>query len=140
MLYWSWCRDSSFDYLNKCTGTVLVLSIRIHQRLAHCTLPDHQKDHTMKTLFDKESLTIQAGQVVSGIAPCEHILRVTRGLVWLTVEGLPEDYWLHAGQTFRLSPGLLVVIEADQQACIETRSEDVGAAGATSRKSPLLQA
>lgn len=78
----------------------------------------------MQTLFDKELLTIQAGQVVSGIAPCNRILRVTRGRVWLTVEGLPEDYWLDAGQTFRLYPGPLVVIEADRQASIEMLSEN----------------
>lgn len=67
----------------------------------------------MRGLFTNGSLTIGAGQAVSGIARKPQALRVVSGRVWLTLEGVPHDYWLHAGDTFEVMPGRLVVIEAD---------------------------
>jgi hypothetical protein len=67
----------------------------------------------MRGLFTNGSLTIGAGQAVSGIARKPQTLRVVSGRVWLTLEGIPHDYWLHTGDTFEVTPGRLVVIEAD---------------------------
>ena len=67
----------------------------------------------MRGLFTNGSLTIGAGKAVSGIARKPQTLRVVSGRVWLTLEGIPHDYWLHAGDTFEVTPGRLVVIEAD---------------------------
>ncbi|HCE09942.1 MAG TPA: hypothetical protein DIT28_10440 [Oxalobacteraceae bacterium] len=67
----------------------------------------------MRGLFTNGSLTIGAGQAVSGIARKPQMLRVVSGRVWLTLEGVPHDYWLDAGDTFEVMPGRLVVIEAD---------------------------
>lgn len=67
----------------------------------------------MRGLFTNGSLTIGAGQAVSGIARKPQMLRVVSGRVWLTLEGVPHDYWLDAGDTFEVTPGRLVVIEAD---------------------------
>lgn len=67
----------------------------------------------MRGLFTNESLTVGAGQAVSGIAGRAQILQVISGRVWLTQEGVPHDYWLYAGETFEVTPGRLVVIEAD---------------------------
>lgn len=67
----------------------------------------------MRGLFTNGSLTICAGQAASGIARKPQMLRVVSGRVWLTVEGVPHDYWLDAGDTFEVMPGRLVVIEAD---------------------------
>lgn len=67
----------------------------------------------MRGLFTNGSLIIGAGQAVSGIARTPQTLRVVSGRVWLTLEGVPHDYWLHAGDTFEVAPGRLVVIEAD---------------------------
>lgn len=41
-------------------------------------------------------------------------MRITSGRVWITVEGSALDYWLHAGDTFAVMPGRLIVIEADR--------------------------
>lgn len=67
----------------------------------------------MRGLFTKESLTVATGQAVSGIARHAQTLRVTGGRVWITEEGTPHDYWLFAGETYAVTPGRLVVIEAD---------------------------
>jgi hypothetical protein len=68
----------------------------------------------MRGLFTNSSLNIQAGQAVSGIAANPHTLRINSGRVWITVEGIRQDYWLRAGDTFTVVPGRLIVIEADK--------------------------
>lgn len=68
----------------------------------------------MRGLFTKQVLSIPAGQAISGIAGRAHTLRVVQGRVWITVEGIPHDYWLHAGDTFTTIPGRMTVVEADQ--------------------------
>lgn len=67
----------------------------------------------MRGLFTNGSLTIGAGKAVSGITRKPQMLRVVSGRVWLTLEGIPHDYWLYTGDTFEVMPGRLVVIEAD---------------------------
>lgn len=68
----------------------------------------------MRGLFTNNSVDIQAGQAVSGIADHTHTLRINTGRVWLTVEGIRQDYWLHAGDSFTVVPGRLIVVEADR--------------------------
>ncbi|HJV87186.1 MAG TPA: DUF2917 domain-containing protein [Noviherbaspirillum sp.] len=68
----------------------------------------------MRGLFTKQALTIPAGETVSGVAGRAHTLRVTQGRVWITVEGISHDYWLHAGDTLTTIPGRITVVEADQ--------------------------
>ena len=70
----------------------------------------------MRGLFTNNSVNIQAGQAVSGIADHAHTLRINAGRVWLTVEGIRQDYWLHAGDSFTVIPGRLIVVEADRVA------------------------
>jgi hypothetical protein len=41
-------------------------------------------------------------------------VRVLAGRVWLTVEGVPDDHWLAAGESVVVTPGRLVVLEADR--------------------------
>jgi hypothetical protein len=67
----------------------------------------------MRGIFTKDSVTVAPGHIVSGVASYPHTVRVTHGRVWLTEEGRPDDYWLSAGDTFTVTPGRLVVIEAD---------------------------
>jgi hypothetical protein len=67
----------------------------------------------MRELFTSRSLTIPSGHAVSGTAKEAQTLRVKSGRVWITVEGVSHDYWLFAGDTFTLTPGVLTVIEAD---------------------------
>lgn len=66
----------------------------------------------MRELFTKESLVLEPGCAVSGIAAQAQTLRILRGQVWITVEGVAHDYWLSAGDSFRAIPGRLIVIEA----------------------------
>lgn len=67
----------------------------------------------MRGLFTNQLLDIEPGQAFSGIANRAQTLRVVRGNIWLTVEGIKHDYWLSAGDTFTSIPGRLIVIEAD---------------------------
>ncbi|MDC8760240.1 DUF2917 domain-containing protein [Janthinobacterium fluminis] len=69
----------------------------------------------MRELF-ANSLNLEAGQVVSGVARQKRNLRIASGRVWITVEGELCDYWLGAGDTFTVPTGRLLVIEADHQA------------------------
>ncbi len=66
----------------------------------------------MRGLFTNNSLNIQAGQAVSGIADHARTLRICSGCVWITVEGISQDYWLSAGDTFAVTPGRLIVVQA----------------------------
>lgn len=67
----------------------------------------------MRELFTNKSLTIAGGHAVSGIAKEAQTMRIVSGRVWITVEGISHDYWLFAGDTFALTPGVLTVMEAD---------------------------
>lgn len=80
----------------------------------------------MRGLFTNKTLTIPAGQAVSGTASRAETLRIQRGRVWITVEGINHDYFLHAGDTFTAAPGRLTVVEADQEASIELRRPNAG--------------
>ena len=95
----------------------------------------------MRGLFTNRTLTIPAGQAVSGIAGRAETLRIQRGRVWITVEGINHDYFLHAGDTFTAVPGRLTVLEADQEASVELRRPDAGRIlkGIGQRAANLLQ-
>lgn len=43
---------------------------------------------------------------------------VLRGRIWLTVDGLPEDYFLAAGQRFELTPSMRVMISGEPSASV----------------------
>ncbi|QRX82112.1 DUF2917 domain-containing protein [Glaciimonas sp. PAMC28666] len=64
----------------------------------------------------KDSHTMNAGDVLAGIAlrPCS--LRVVAGRVWITREGDLDDHWLIAGQRLPIQPDQLIVVEADSSA------------------------
>jgi hypothetical protein len=91
------------------------------------TIQDRSK--VMKNLFTKQSHTIGAGQLVSGVAASAQTLRVVHGRVWITVAGRLEDYWLQAGATLEVPAGRLVVVAADQCASVvEARANPLLAA------------
>jgi len=75
----------------------------------------------MRGLFTNKTLAIRAGEAVSGVASRPQTLRIQRGRVWITVEGIQHDYFLHAGDTFTAVPGRLTVVEADQDASVDMR-------------------
>jgi len=68
----------------------------------------------MRNLFANHSLKIAANHAISGVAEHRQTLRVICGQVWITIEGSVEDYWLSTGESLELTPGRLVVIEADR--------------------------
>ena len=68
----------------------------------------------MSTLFIRNSHTITHGQVLSGIAMHAKTLHVASGLVWITIEGMADDYWLRGGDTLRTPPGRLIVVAAEK--------------------------
>lgn len=68
----------------------------------------------MRGLFTNSLTAMPAGQVLSGIAGRAQALRVQHGRVWITVEGIPHDYFLRAGDSFTAVPGRLTVVEAEQ--------------------------
>ncbi|HYD97473.1 MAG TPA: DUF2917 domain-containing protein [Noviherbaspirillum sp.] len=72
----------------------------------------------MRGLFTSKTHTILSGQALSGIAERAHTLKVQRGRIWVTVEGIRHDYFLHAGDAFTAIPGKLTVVEADQEAVV----------------------
>jgi hypothetical protein len=43
---------------------------------------------------------------------------VLRGRIWLTVDGLSEDYFLAAGQRFELTPAMRVMISGEPSASV----------------------
>lgn len=75
----------------------------------------------MRGLFTNLSHSLTAGDVLSGTAARAETLRVKHGKVWITVEGISHDYFLHAGDSFTAIPGRLTVLQAEQDAGIERR-------------------
>lgn len=75
----------------------------------------------MRSLFTKLSHTLATGDVLSGKATRSETLRIKRGRVWITVEGISHDYFLRAGDSFTAIPGLMTVVQAEQDTDIETR-------------------
>jgi hypothetical protein len=69
----------------------------------------------MTILFAKTTHALQPGQTLSGVAQHAQIVAVEHGLVWLTIEGSPDDYWLAAGGTLTIEPERLVVVEAQAE-------------------------
>ena len=68
----------------------------------------------MIKLFAKKSLAIPAGETASGVAKRPQTLRIVCGRVWITLEGMPDDHWLGAGDTLDIAVGRLIVVEADK--------------------------
>jgi hypothetical protein len=68
----------------------------------------------MRQLFTNKTLTLASGQAISGIANAPRTVRIMSGRVWITMEGVSHDYWLHAGDELTLIPGALTVMEADR--------------------------
>lgn len=68
----------------------------------------------MRKLFTESSFCVAAGSTVSGISDQAETLHVSSGLVWITVEGSPDDHWLKAGESLNVTAGRLIVIEADK--------------------------
>ena len=66
----------------------------------------------MTILFAKHEHTLQSRQTLSGVARESQTIGVEYGLLWLTIEGRRQDFWLSAGDSMPLKPGRLVVIEA----------------------------
>jgi hypothetical protein len=77
----------------------------------------------MTNLFTNLKVIIAAGQVLSGSAERCQTLRVVSGRVWITVEGLPMDYWLFAGDSLTIPARRLIVVEADKTAsCVQAQA------------------
>lgn len=68
----------------------------------------------MNPLFTQNSHVILHGQVLSGIARQAKTLHVAGGLVWITIEGMPDDHWLRNGDTLAIPSGRLVVVEGEK--------------------------
>jgi len=67
----------------------------------------------MRTAFTDRSYLIESGQTLSGFAGNIHSLELASGRAWITIEGVPFDFWLNSGERLTLPPDRLVVIEAD---------------------------
>lgn len=67
----------------------------------------------MRNLFANDVVAVEAGRAISGVAGQARTLTVLSGRVWLTTEGMPDDFWLEAGEQITIEPHRLVVLEAD---------------------------
>ena len=63
--------------------------------------------------FELQSLT-----AARFCAKANGVIRVTGGLVWLTVEGRPGDTWLAAGAEHAVQRGAIVWLSAEPNAAI----------------------
>ena len=81
----------------------------------------------MRKLFTKDlkqSLAVDAGQVLSIQTEVAETLQITCGRVWITVSGHSDDYWLGAGQYLNVAAGSHVVLEADKgRSVVERRQQ-----------------
>lgn len=66
----------------------------------------------MSSYLDKQPLVIASRHVISRRPSDEMDLHVLSGCVWVTIEGLAEDYWLKPGEVLCLPSGHKIVIES----------------------------
>jgi hypothetical protein len=59
-----------------------------------------------------ESLALCAGGIRSFVFTEPTRLRMARGCVWLTIAGMPDDYWMRDGEEITLPSNRQVVVEA----------------------------
>ncbi|AET91802.1 MULTISPECIES: DUF2917 domain-containing protein [Caballeronia] len=57
-------------------------------------------------------------------------LRVTRGQIWLTIEGVADDHWLSAGATVELKPYTTIWVSGTADASWFSIASDSSRAGA----------
>jgi hypothetical protein len=64
--------------------------------------------------------TIYRRLTVTDLMPVQNSAAVVvlRGRIWLTVDGLPDDYFLAAGQRFELAPAMRVMISGEPAASV----------------------
>lgn len=67
----------------------------------------------MQNIRTDTSIHIHAGELVSWIPDNMLYLHVQTGLVWLTIAGDGQDYWLAAGAQMQLPAGRQIVMEAE---------------------------
>ena len=96
----------------------------------------------MRKLFTKDfkqSLAVDAGQVLSLQTEVAETLQITCGRVWVTVSGQSDDYWLGAGQYLNVAAGSHVVLEADKgRSVVERRQQAPGAAARSGGRQPIM--
>ncbi len=69
----------------------------------------------------KQLQSISTGQLVCLRVPDAAQLRIVKGQAWLTIEGVIEDYVLHAGAVIELIPGRTVLVEGVSDCIFETQ-------------------
>ena len=65
----------------------------------------------MKTLLSNQVSPLAAGEVVAFRGARGSYLECTRGMVWLTIEGQPGDFYLVQGSGVRIASNGLVLVE-----------------------------
>lgn len=96
---------SNYPYYSAMQQGITVL------KLPPWSAADNFMENIMRDLFTEGYVDILAGQIVSGVAEQAETLSISSGCVWLTVEGVSQDYCLEAGDTLTVPAGRLVVME-----------------------------
>lgn len=65
----------------------------------------------MQKVFTRKMLHIDAGQAISLWERNMVRLQVVSGRVWVTAEGVDDDYWLNPGEEMEFSGGKRIVVE-----------------------------
>ncbi len=65
----------------------------------------------MNTLLSKQASPLAAGEILALRGARGTWLECTQGMVWLTVEGQPGDFYLEQGSGVRIASNGLVLIE-----------------------------
>ncbi|MBL8414372.1 MAG: DUF2917 domain-containing protein [Propionivibrio sp.] len=65
----------------------------------------------MNTLLSNQASPLAAGEIVAFRGARGSYLECTQGMVWLTIEGQPGDFYLEQGSGLRIESNGLVLIE-----------------------------
>lgn len=65
----------------------------------------------MQKAFTRKMLHIDAGKAISLCERRMVRLQVVTGRIWVTAEGVGDDYWLNPGEEIEFSGGRRIVIE-----------------------------
>lgn len=73
----------------------------------------------MKASWIQKVLPMPSGSAIRLNDAKDTTLKVQDGLVWITEEGVDDDYFLRAGERYAVRGAGLVIVSAESDACID---------------------
>jgi hypothetical protein len=88
-----------------------------HRKTQNATMKFFRK-HVMRVSWIQQVFAMPSGSAIRLTSAKSAILRVQEGLVWITEEGVKDDFFLNAGESYVVLGEGLVIVSAEKEARI----------------------